>query len=231
MASTAHDAHDTPQHTLDDATQPVVSGESMASAQPGERARGVTMRDNASENTGDLGGEVIPQESHKMELYPTKKYENTRGWLPAFLAALAEYPNITKAAAACGVSRMAVYDAMRADPSLKQVVHDHYAAGAMMLEDVAMDRVLNGVERRIYHKGGTEEIYREYPERLHIELLRANNAKYRQASQAGSTNTSYNLSIHFSGPPPAQLAPSMGPDSATAGDVIEGDVVDGDQQP
>jgi hypothetical protein len=194
----------------------------MASAQPGDSAIGANVREQ-------YGGNRDSEQMTINEPTQLKTRLHDRVWLPALLSALAEYPSLTRACAAAGVTREHVSHLRAKDPEFYALTEAAKHAGMELLEDIAVDRVVEGISRPIYNKGQVVGEYRDYSERLHIELLRANNAKYRQASQGGNGgNVSYNLAIHFS-PAPAHLAPSAG-QPTPHDDVIDGDVVaqDGD---
>jgi hypothetical protein len=192
MVSIAQDhEHDTLQ---DDSTPQGVA----QPVEPGESAIGADVRDN----TGEQGGEVIPQESHKMATYPTKINSTVRAWVNPFLAALREYPNVKAAAAAAGVDRGSVYDLLKRDSLFASLFNEARDVGVMLLEDVAMERVFEGIERPIYSKGQYVGSYREYPERLHDRLLQANIPRYRQASQGSAGGpTSVVINVTYNAPP------------------------------
>ena len=178
-----------------------------------------------SEDRGAMvATESVDIESAESVYYPKKKRDRTRGWVPAFLNALVSYPHVTRAAEAAGVTRNAVYGLMRADPDFRAAVDKAYEDGALLLQDLAVERVTEGIERPIYQKGQVVGTYVEYPERLHLALLSAHNARFRQGSGASNGPSSINVAIQFAGQP----APMLASNSQAASTTSESAPVEGE---
>ena len=200
-------------------------GNAQAGALPGERVtttgESTAVRDNTAKG--------INEQMSINEPSQLKTRLHDRVWLPALLRALAEYPSLTRACAAAGVTREHVSHLRAKDPEFYALTEQAKHAGMELLEDIAVDRVVEGIARPIYNKGQVVGEYRDYSERLHIELLRANNAKYRQASQGASSGPVHvSISVSYNAPP-NHLAPGYAP-TLPQGDVIEGELDTGSSE-
>jgi hypothetical protein len=225
MASIVQDnAHDTPQDTLQGPAQPVDAAQGDTMGEPGESAIGASVRDN----TGKQGGEVIPQESHKMATYPTFNPVTYRArvWEPALMSALAVDPRISKAAKAAGVDVSYVYQLMRKDDTFKAAVEDARLSGIQAVEDLAMQHILEGIEEPVFYRDRQVGSVRKYPERLTAKVLDAYFPRYRQASQGSAGGpTSVVINVTYNAPP-NHLA-SAAQASGMLGDVIDGELATG----
>lgn len=116
-----------------------------------------------------------------------------KGWVPAFLAGLAEYGNVSKAAKRAKVSRAVVYEARSDDDQFAAAWDVALKQGTEALEDEARRRAFEGVRREkgIYHKGVMvgKEVIREYSDTLMIFLLKAHKPElYRETSRVLTIN-------------------------------------------
>ena len=97
--------------------------------------------------------------------------ERSNGWSEEvqrrFIEALADTGSVTSACRAVGRSDQSAY-ALRRHPegkSFRKAWQAALACGVKRIEDVAMDRALNGVEVPVYHFGeivGTRRVYNDY---------------------------------------------------------------------
>ena len=106
--------------------------------------------------------------------------------LHAFLEAIREYPNITRAAKAARIKRSAHYERYKRDKAYAVLFDDAWRAGVGRVRDVAMDRILHGIEEPVIYQGRYQvqkvEVrgkkverlvtVRKFPERLHMAVLR-----------------------------------------------------------
>lgn len=116
--------------------------------------------------------------------------ERSNGWNPEiqrdFIEALADTGSVRSAARAVGRSEVGAYQ-LRRHPEGDSFARAWEAAlklGIQKIEDVAMDRALNGVEVPVYHFGqivGTRKVYNDY---LLMFLLRNRSPKRFAADNA-----------------------------------------------
>jgi hypothetical protein len=105
-----------------------------------------------------------------------------------FLSTLSEGSFIGRACEAIGVTRQAVWKLQRADPEFARQVEVARSVGASVLEDEAMRRGLQGVEKPIFQGGKLVGHVREYSDTLLLALLRAHlPEKYTERSKTELT--------------------------------------------
>jgi len=100
-----------------------------------------------------------------------RQYQRHDGWTPerqqGFIEALADLGSVSAAAHAVNMTPEGAY-LLRRHPQAKEFRKAWEAAlacGVQRIEDVAMDRALNGVEVPVYHFGqivGTRKVYNDY---------------------------------------------------------------------
>ena len=107
-----------------------------------------------------------------------RHYNRHDGWTPerqrGFIEALADLGSVKAAAHAVNMSEVGVY-LLRRHPEageFRKAWEAALALGVQRLEDVAMDRALNGVEVPVYHFGAVVGTRRVYNDRLLMFLLR-----------------------------------------------------------
>jgi hypothetical protein len=107
-----------------------------------------------------------------------RQYVRHDGWTPdrqiAFIEALADTGSVEAAARAVNMSQSGAYN-LRRQPGAESFRAAWLAAlglGVMRLEDVAMDRALNGVEVPVYSYGELIGTRRSYNDRLLMFMLR-----------------------------------------------------------
>lgn len=107
--------------------------------------------------------------------------ELSDGRLEAFLEALSELGNVSRACERSGVSRSAVYDRRRKSEDFANAWDRAEEEGTEVLEQEAFRRALEGVPKPVYYKGIEVGAVQQYSDRLLIELLRARKPeKYRE---------------------------------------------------
>ena len=107
-----------------------------------------------------------------------RKKDRSNGWKPAvqraFIEALADTGSVAAAARMVGRAAEGAY-ALRRHPqgkSFRKAWEAALAAGVQRLEDIAMERALNGVEQPVYSYGELVGTRRVYNDRLLMFMLR-----------------------------------------------------------
>jgi hypothetical protein len=98
------------------------------------------------------------------------------GWTKAkeekFFTALAETCNVTLAAEAAGMSLTSAYERRKKVAAFRAGWAEAIATAYQRLELVMLDRALNGTEKIVLRKDGSEERMREYPNQVALHLLK-----------------------------------------------------------
>ena len=89
-----------------------------------------------------------------------------------FLSTLAETCNVTVAAAEAGISPSAAYDRRKSDARFRAGWGEAIAVAYHKLELILLERALNGTEKLVTRRDGSEERMREYPNQLALALLK-----------------------------------------------------------
>lgn len=109
---------------------------------------------------------------------PTKR---TPGNEAVFLAALSETANVTKAMKVAGLSRAGLYYWLNDDPEFKARFLETVEMATDSLEDEAVRRAHEGLDKPVYQGGKLVGHVREYSDTLLIFLLKARRPeKYRE---------------------------------------------------
>ena len=107
---------------------------------------------------------------------PKMRAQGKRDWNSekeeAYVNALAETCNYTAAAAAAGVSTSSAWKRRKTNAKFRASCREAVAAGYQRLELALLDRALNGSEKIVTRKDGSEERVREYPNAVALTLLR-----------------------------------------------------------
>lgn len=121
----------------------------------------------------------------------TPKKRRKKTWEAAFLDALAESGNVSKAAAAAGVTRTTVY-ALRNHPDapdFAEAWEDALEEASDLLELEARRRAVEGVEEPVFYQGLECGSVRKYSDTLLIFLLKAAKPeKYRERTSTDNYN-------------------------------------------
>lgn len=107
---------------------------------------------------------------------PKMKKAGKRDWSKAkeevYVNTLAETCNFTRAAEAAGVSTSSAWKRRKTNAAFRASCREAIAAGYQRLELALLDRALNGSEKIVIRKDGSEERVREYPNAVALTLLR-----------------------------------------------------------
>jgi hypothetical protein len=98
--------------------------------------------------------------------------EWTKARTATFFTALAESCNVKLAAAAAGMSASGAYLKRKRDGAFRAGWADAIATAYQRLELVMLERALNGTEKVVVRKDGSEERMREYPNQVAMHLLK-----------------------------------------------------------
>jgi phage terminase small subunit len=101
-----------------------------------------------------------------------RRREWTRAREKQFLTALSETCNVTVAAEAAGISLTAAYVRRKKVAAFRAGWAEAIAIAYQRLELVMLDRALNGTEKIVVRKDGSEERMREYPNQIAMHLLK-----------------------------------------------------------
>ena len=103
-----------------------------------------------------------------------------------FLQELAETCNVGESCSRVGIGRQTAYDWRDADPSFKADWDAALERGAIVLEDEAKRRAVQGVEEPVFHRGEICGKVRKYSDTLLIFLMKGampDKYKERQATE------------------------------------------------
>lgn len=111
----------------------------------------------------------------------------------AFLAALAECGNVSRAAESAGVNRVYMYEVRGKDEDFAKDWEKAARIGASALEDEARRRAFEGVDEPVFYQGKECGAVRRYSDTLLIVLLKAHHPeKYAERSK---TEASMNFDL------------------------------------
>ena len=96
----------------------------------------------------------------------------TKGKEETFLSTLAETCNVRLSAEAAGMSVAGVYLRRKKVAAFRAAWAEAIGAAYQRLELVMLDRALNGTEKIVVRKDGSEERMREYPNQIALHLLK-----------------------------------------------------------
>lgn len=105
----------------------------------------------------------------------------------AFLGALANTGNVTRAAQAAGMERTYMYVLRREDPEFAKDWDDAIPIGAAALEDEAVRRASEGWDEPVFYQGTQIGLVRKFSDTLLIFLLKARDPKFRDRNQVELT--------------------------------------------
>lgn len=101
----------------------------------------------------------------------------------AFLAVVAETCNVTKAAAAIGVSRWTVYDWRKTDNEFALAWIEAEKIGVEGMKDEIKRRAFDGVIEPVFYQGSACGEIRKYSDTLAMFLVKAHDPAYRDSSK------------------------------------------------
>ena len=101
-----------------------------------------------------------------------RRNEWTRAKEETFFSTLAETCNVTLAVEAAGMSLTAAYERRKRVAAFRAGWAEAIATAYQRLELVMLDRALNGTEKVVVRKDGSEERMRDYPNQIALHLLK-----------------------------------------------------------
>ena len=119
--------------------------------------------------------------STKPKVRKPRRNEWTRAKEQTFFTALAETCNVKLAAETAGMSVAGAYWRRKRDAAFRAGWAEAIAAAYQRLELVMLDRALNGTEKIVVRKDGSEERMREYPNQIAMHLLKMHRDSAMQA--------------------------------------------------
>jgi phage terminase small subunit len=108
----------------------------------------------------------------KPKLRSTTKRDWTKEKERRFVSALADTCNVTRAAAEAGVSVSAVYKRRKENAAFRAAWLEAISVAYQRLELVLLDRALNGTEKLVKRRDGSDERMTEYSNQLGLTLLK-----------------------------------------------------------
>ena len=119
--------------------------------------------------------------STKPKVRRPRRNEWTRAKEQTFFTALAETCNVKLAAETAGMSVAGAYWRRKRDAAFRAGWAEAIGAAYQRLERVMLDRALNGTEKIVVRKDGSEERMREYPNQIAMHLLKMHRDSAMQA--------------------------------------------------
>jgi hypothetical protein len=111
-----------------------------------------------------------------------RRNEWTKAKQAVFFGALAETCNVKLAAETAGMSVTGAYSRRKRDAAFRAGWAEAIATAYQRLELVMLDRALNGTEKLVVRKDGSEERMREYPYQVAMHLLKLHRDSAIEAS-------------------------------------------------
>jgi hypothetical protein len=112
-----------------------------------------------------------------------RKHEWTKAKEKIFFTTLAETCNVTIAVDAAGMSLTSAYNRKKSHAAFRAGWAEAIGAAYQRLELVMLDRALNGTEKIVVRKDGSEERMREYPNQIAMHLLKMHRDRAMQAME------------------------------------------------
>lgn len=108
----------------------------------------------------------------KPKVRKPRRFEWTKAKEKTFFTALAETCNVRLAAEEAGMSPAGAYWRRKRDAAFRAGWAEAIAAAYQRLELVMIERALNGTEKIVVRRDGSEERMREYPNQIAMHLLK-----------------------------------------------------------
>jgi hypothetical protein len=108
----------------------------------------------------------------KPKVRKPRRNEWTKAKEQIFFTALAETCNVKLAAETAGMSAAGAYWRRKRDAAFRAGWAEAIGTAYQRLELVMLDRALNGTEKVVVRKDGSEERMREYPNQIAMHLLK-----------------------------------------------------------
>lgn len=120
-----------------------------------------------------------------------------KSWWQVFLEALAEWPNVSRAARTAGVTRQTAYNHRDEFEDFAAAWDNALETGLDRWEEEAARRAFEGVNKPVIYQGEITDTYLEYSDTLAITMLKAHRPdKYRERSEVKS-DVDLNIRIKF----------------------------------
>jgi len=116
--------------------------------------------------------ELVLVAGARPKLRKPRKREWTRAKEKLFLETLAETCNVTRAAKAAGMSLTSAYNRRKKDAAFRAGWAEAIAGAYQRLELALLDRALNGTEKVVTRRDGSQERMRDYSNTVALTLLR-----------------------------------------------------------
>lgn len=116
--------------------------------------------------------ELVLVAGARPKLRKPRKREWTRAKEQLFLETLGETCNVTGAAKAAGMSLTSAYNRRKRVAAFRAAWAEAIAAAYQRLELALLDRALNGTEKVVTRRDGSEERMRDYSNSVALTLLR-----------------------------------------------------------
>jgi hypothetical protein len=118
-------------------------------------------------------------------------------WGPAFLDALVEDPNVSRAASIARVGRQYSYEVRAKNEALAKAWDEAEAHAVDTLESEARRRCYKGTTRPVFYKGERVGHIREFSDLLMMFLLKAHRpSKYRELQTAAPSGPPVHVDLH-----------------------------------
>ena len=127
--------------------------------------------------------ELVLQEGNKAKLREPTKRDWTKKKETNFLTVLAETCNVTLACGEAGVSISAAYARRKKHAAFRAAWGEAIAIAYRRVEMALLERALNGTEKVVTRKDGSEERVREYPNTIAIQLLKMHKETAEEAER------------------------------------------------
>lgn len=115
----------------------------------------------------------------------------------AFLNALRDIPNVTRACRIANITRQWAYEMKRSDAQFASEWEDALDQGIEAMEAEAMRRAVEGIDKPIFYQGDEVALLREYSDTLMIFLLKAHRPeRYRESSNIDITSGGAPITYH-----------------------------------
>lgn len=106
------------------------------------------------------------------------------------MAELSEWPNVSRAARAAGVSRKTAYQHRQLHEEFAEAWENALETGLDKWEEEAARRAFEGVDKPVIYQGEITDTYKEYSDTLAITMLKAHRGeKYRERSEVKTDGT------------------------------------------
>jgi len=127
--------------------------------------------------------ELVLQEGSQAKLREPTRRDWTKKKETAFLTALSETCNVTLACSETGVSVAAVYARRKKNAAFRAAWGEAIAVAYRRVEMALLERALNGTEKVVTRKDGSEERVREYPNSVALQLLKMHKETAEEAER------------------------------------------------